>query len=83
MTDVTLPAAESVSRPISPSREVWLSLKSNKGAMAGLIVIVVLVLAAILADVIAPRSARRSGRKAAIRASSSAPIPSAATCGRA
>ncbi len=54
MTDVTLPAAEPVSRPISPSREVWLSLKSNKGAMAGLVVIVVLVLAALLADVIAP-----------------------------
>ena len=54
MTDITLPAAEPVSRPISPSREVWLSLRSNKGAMAGLVVIVVLVLAAILADVIAP-----------------------------
>ena len=54
MTDVTLPAAEPVSRPISPSREVWLSLKSNKGAMAGLVVIVALVLAAILANVIAP-----------------------------
>ncbi|WP_119300238.1 ABC transporter permease subunit [Dongia deserti] len=54
MTDITLPAAEPVSRPISPSREVWLSLKANKGAMAGLIVIVLLVIAAVFADIIAP-----------------------------
>lgn len=56
MTDITLPAAEPVSRPISPSREVWLSLRANKGAMAGLIVIALLALAAIFADVIAPFS---------------------------
>ena len=53
MTDTTL-AATPVAKPISPAREVWLSLKANKGALAGLVVIVVLVLAAILADVIAP-----------------------------
>ena len=53
MTDTTL-AATPVSQTISPAREVWLSLKANKGAMAGLVVIVILVLAALLADVIAP-----------------------------
>jgi dipeptide transport system permease protein len=53
MTDTTL-SATPVSQTISPAREVWLSLKANKGAMAGLIVIVILVLAAVTADVIAP-----------------------------
>ena len=53
MTDTTL-AATPVAKTISPTHEVWLSLKANKGALAGLVVIVVLVLAAVLADVIAP-----------------------------
>jgi dipeptide transport system permease protein len=53
MTDATL-SATPVSQTISPAGEVWLSLKANKGAMAGLIVIVILVLAAVSADVIAP-----------------------------
>jgi dipeptide transport system permease protein len=53
MTDTTL-SATPASQTISPAREVWLSLNANKGAMAGLVVIVVLVLAALLADVIAP-----------------------------
>lgn len=53
MTDTTL-SATPVSQTISPAREVWLSLKANKGALAGLIVIVILVLAAITADLIAP-----------------------------
>jgi dipeptide transport system permease protein len=53
MTDTTLTATP-VSQTISPTREVWLSLKANKGAMAGLIVIIVLVLAAISADLVAP-----------------------------
>jgi dipeptide transport system permease protein len=53
MSDTTL-SATPASQTISPAREVWLSLNANKGAMAGLVVIVVLVLAALLADVIAP-----------------------------
>jgi dipeptide transport system permease protein len=53
MTDTTL-AATPVAKTISPTREVWLSLKANRGALAGLVIIIVLVLAALLADVIAP-----------------------------
>ena len=53
MIDTTL-SVTPVSQTISPAREVWLSLKANKGALAGLVVIVVLVLAALTADVIAP-----------------------------
>lgn len=54
MTDAALQTAPAASQPISPAREVWLSLQSNKGAMLGLIVIVLVVLAAFAADVIAP-----------------------------
>ncbi len=54
MTDAAIQTAPAVSQPISPVREIWLSLKANKGAMAGLIVIVLVVLAALSADVIAP-----------------------------
>jgi len=53
MTDTTL-SATPVPQTISPAREVWLALKANNGAMAGLVVIVSLVLAAIFANVIAP-----------------------------
>ncbi len=57
MTDhaVNAPAAQSpVDQVISPRREVWLSMRANKGAMLGLVVIILLVLCAIFADVIAP-----------------------------
>jgi dipeptide transport system permease protein len=53
MTDTTL-SATPVPQTITPSKEVWLALKANRGAMAGLVVIVVLVVSALLADVIAP-----------------------------
>ncbi|MEZ5830220.1 MAG: ABC transporter permease subunit [Dongiaceae bacterium] len=53
MTDTTL-SATPVTQTISPTKEVWLSLKANKGALGGLIVIVALVLAAVFADFIAP-----------------------------
>ena len=54
MTDTALQSTAPVSQPISPALEVWLSLKSNKGAMLGLIVIVLVVLAALAADLVAP-----------------------------
>jgi dipeptide transport system permease protein len=43
-------------QPLTPRREVWLAMRANPGAMAGLIVIVILILCAIFADVIAPHS---------------------------
>ncbi|HWA51161.1 MAG TPA: ABC transporter permease subunit [Dongiaceae bacterium] len=54
MTDAAIQTAPAASQPISPAREIWLSLKANRGAMTGLIVIVLVVLAALSADVIAP-----------------------------
>ena len=52
-TPVALPRP---SAPPSPAREVWLSMRANKGAMLGLIVIVLLVLVAVFADWVAPHS---------------------------
>jgi dipeptide transport system permease protein len=43
-------------QPLTPRREVWLAMRANPGAMAGLIVIIALILCAIFADVIAPHS---------------------------
>jgi dipeptide transport system permease protein len=39
---------------LTPRREVWLSLKSNRGAMVALTIILLLVLCAILAPLLAP-----------------------------
>jgi dipeptide transport system permease protein len=39
---------------LTPRREVWLSLKGNRGAMAALVLIVLLILCAICAPLIAP-----------------------------
>lgn len=41
---------------ISPAREVWLSMRANRGAMAGLAILVILVFLAVFADVVAPHS---------------------------
>jgi dipeptide transport system permease protein len=54
MTDTTLPSAAPVPKTITPAGEVWLALKVNKGAMAGLVVIVLLVIGAVFANFIAP-----------------------------
>jgi len=42
---------------ISPSREVWLSMRANRGAMVGLAFICLLVFCAVFADFVAPHSA--------------------------
>nr|WP_298686549.1 ABC transporter permease subunit [uncultured Dongia sp.] len=54
----TAPAPNKVVSPkvVSPRREIWLSMRANKGAMAGLVVIVFLILIAIFADIVAPYS---------------------------
>jgi dipeptide transport system permease protein len=39
---------------LTPRREVWLSLKANRGAMAALILILLLILCAIFAPFLAP-----------------------------
>jgi dipeptide transport system permease protein len=55
MTDATDTAAPMAPAPVlTPGREVWLSLKSNRGAMAALIIIVLLILCAVFAPFLAP-----------------------------
>ena len=58
MADLTLsPISTEPDRGvISPRREIWLAMRGNRGAMAGLVVIVALILAAALANAVAPNS---------------------------
>src|SRR5262249_20337584 len=56
MTNIALPSAPTAApgAVITPRREIWLSLKANRGAMAALCIILVVILAALSAGVIAP-----------------------------
>jgi dipeptide transport system permease protein len=55
MTNATATAGTVAAAPVlTPRREIWLSLRSNRGAMAALIVILLLVLCAVIAPLIAP-----------------------------
>ncbi len=68
MSDLTaqLDAPETAEAPISqapgPWRDVWLSLRSNRGAMAGLILITIIVILAVFADIVAPHSYKEQFR---------------------
>ncbi len=46
--------APATQAPLTPAREVWLSLRANKGAMVALTIIVLLILCAIFAPWLAP-----------------------------
>jgi len=55
MTNATATAGIATPAPVlTPRREVWLSLRSNRGAMAALTVILLLILCALTAPLIAP-----------------------------
>ncbi|HUL05343.1 MAG TPA: ABC transporter permease subunit [Candidatus Acidoferrum sp.] len=55
MTNATATAGAVAAGPVlTPRREIWLSLRSNRGAMAALTIILLLVLCAIIAPLIAP-----------------------------
>lgn len=53
LREIASPAVTEVA-PIPPLVETWFAFSRNKGALAGLIVIVILVFLAIFADIIAP-----------------------------
>ncbi len=55
--------AEGIQAP-SPARELWYHFSQNRGAVAGLVFIIVLVLVALLADVIAPHAPSQQYRDA-------------------
>lgn len=50
------PSLAQPSAPLHPAREFWVYFSANKGAVAGLVVIVVVLLLALFADIIAPHS---------------------------
>ncbi|MDQ2736424.1 MAG: ABC transporter permease subunit, partial [Pseudomonadota bacterium] len=60
--------------PPSPSAELWRDFRRNRGAVAGLVVIVLLVLFALLANVIAPYSPAEQFRDATLAPPSLTPI---------
>ena len=60
--------------PPSPLGELWRDFRRNRGAMIGLVVIVVLVLCALLADLIAPYSPKEQFTDAVLKAPSTQPI---------
>jgi dipeptide transport system permease protein len=56
MTETAVAVAQTTAAPVlTPRREIWLSLRANKGAMAALCLIVLLILCAIFAPLIAPQ----------------------------
>ncbi|GLS23296.1 dipeptide ABC transporter permease DppC [Labrys miyagiensis] len=52
--DTQVTAVVVTGQPLSGPGEIWHALKQNKGAVAGLVVLVLIVLVAIFADVLAP-----------------------------
>jgi dipeptide transport system permease protein len=69
---MTIEAA--LAAPPSPTRELWRDFRRNRGAVAGLAVVVLLVLLALFADVVAPYPPNEQYRDATLRAPSFAPI---------
>ena len=60
--------------PPTPARELWRDFRRNRGAVAGLIVVLLLVLCALLADVIAPYGPAEQFRDATLARPSLTPI---------
>jgi dipeptide transport system permease protein len=58
MTNIALSPAPAVAQgaTMTPRREVWLSLRTNRGAMAALAIILLVILAAVFAGIISPHS---------------------------
>ena len=71
--DTTTPVATAMAPP-SPLAELARDFRRNRGALIGLVVIVLLVLAALLADVIAPYSPREQYTDAVLKPPSTQPI---------
>lgn len=69
MSDITFQQA-----PPSPVAELWRDFRRNRGAIIGLVVVVLLVLCAVFADVIAPYSPSEQFREATLKPPSTEPI---------
>jgi dipeptide transport system permease protein len=64
MADIAAASTVASPAPPSPLRAFWLAFSENKGAVAGLVVVVIVVLLALLADVVAPYSPNEQFRDA-------------------
>ncbi|MDX7986192.1 dipeptide ABC transporter permease DppC [Xenorhabdus sp. 12] len=64
MTQTTEPAVSSAPELMTPMQEFWHYFKRNKGAVAGLIYIIIMLLVAILAGVLAPHGPAEQFRDA-------------------
>ena len=67
-------AATVVASPPSPTAELWRDFRRNRGAVAGLVVIVLLVFVAVFANVIAPYDPSEQYRDATLHAPSLAAV---------
>lgn len=63
-----------LSTPPSPAAELWRHFRRNRGAVAGLVVIIALLLCALLADVIAPYSYKEQYTDAVLKPPSLEPV---------
>jgi dipeptide transport system permease protein len=66
MVDIPLSAA-AIPQPPGPILEVWRAFRENRGAVGGLVVMVLLILVALLADVVAPHAPSEQFRDALLR----------------
>jgi len=60
--------------PPSPAAELWRDFRRNRGAVVGLVIVVLLVLCALLADVIAPYNPSEQYREATLKPPSWTPV---------
>ncbi|MGL9760407.1 MAG: dipeptide ABC transporter permease DppC [Symbiopectobacterium sp.] len=67
MTQVTEPAFDNVPVPMTPLQEFWHYFKRNKGAVVGLVYVMLMLIVAIGANVLAPHAPAEQFRNALLR----------------
>lgn len=67
MTQVTEPVVNSAPKPMTPLQEFWHYFKRNKGAVVGMVYVVLMLVIAIGANVLAPHAPAEQFRDALLR----------------
>ena len=67
MTHVTEPVVNSAPKPMTPLQEFWHYFKRNKGAVVGMVYVVLMLIIAIGANVLAPHAPAEQFRDALLR----------------
>ncbi|MFJ5509714.1 dipeptide ABC transporter permease DppC [Pectobacterium jejuense] len=67
MTNVTEPVVNSAPKPMTPLQEFWHYFKRNKGAVVGMVYVVLMLIIAIGANVLAPHAPAEQFRDALLR----------------